>query len=131
MPDLSSEVTPSKKDIEAVILFASKISQYRSKNKSKFNFEIRKYMSPNWAKKLLKQKSYIISSDNFSIENNIIPLQTIEMFKGLETDMLILFINHVNKDVIKELYVGASRAVAYLHILINQDVFEKINQLKD
>ncbi len=158
VPSLSSELVPNNEDIDSVVSFANIISPFIKANKKqnkKINLltssgnkylrpikninihksvlKIKMYLSRSWAKKLLKYEIITISSNinKVNLQKNIIPLNTVDLFKGLETDILILFINHINKDIMKELYIGTSRAVAYLHILINQDVFERISQLKD
>lgn len=101
-----------------------------SNSSSKIEF----YMSSQWADKLLKSEIIKITSlADLNNQNNkkTIKINTIDMFKGLESDAIILFINDMNKDIYRELYIGTSRAIGYLHILTNRSVYEKIIQLKD
>lgn len=92
------------------------------------------YQSFDWAERLIKYKKIKIIS-YVELNNNTkeieIPFHTIESFKGLETEKLILFINNMNKDIIKELYIGTSRAIGYLNILINEKIYNKISQLRE
>lgn len=96
--------------------------------------KLRLYSSKEWASILLNTKLLKICPKNSwhgKTDNISLNLSTVDMFKGLESDSVILFINTMNKDIFKELYVGTSRAIGYLHILINNTVYEKINQLKE
>jgi hypothetical protein len=51
--------------------------------------------------------------------NDVIPLLTISDYKGLEAKAIILIVDRPVQDLETFLYVGISRAVYYLHILID------------
>jgi hypothetical protein len=52
------------------------------------------------------------------------------MIKGLESEAIVYFINAVNINLEKHLYISASRAIGYLNIVINRSAIAKISRLK-
>jgi hypothetical protein len=70
-------------------------------------------------------------SNNVNLDDSTVPLYSIDMFKGLESDAVILFVNSINKALEKELYVGSSRAIGYLNIVISRSVLARIRKLDE
>ncbi len=159
VPTLSLGLFPTKKDIKLVSAYANKISPFfegavfdgvvfRIKNNSLCLYEespekrteriaktaskIKFYATEDWSVSLPKPKQIVITDNYHTFEGiEILKLFNIVAFKGLESDCVILFINTINSDLLKELYVGTSRAIGYLHIIINKRIYEKIQQLND
>ena len=159
IPELSNSIWPTKNDIRNVREFAVKMAfffegesesdsvfrkinnqivikekspeKHRERN-AKLVSKVHFYSKYNWDHSLPKINLIAFSSDlnNPSIEE-IIKIKSINTFKGLESDCVILFINAINKEIIKELYIGTSRAVSYLHIIINRSIFERIYQFSE
>ena len=154
VPILSEELAPTKEDIKNVAKFARKSILFFPNNysdilkfqtdsgaivlnnsygnvgdlASKVNF----YKDTNWHHTLPNIKPLILKDDKeASDDENTILLKNIDSFKGLESECLILFINTINRDISKELYIGTSRAISYLHIIINSKVYHKVSQLRD
>jgi hypothetical protein len=91
------------------------------------------YSTSNWYRSLPSEKilGEIVPYTNYSKEDDKkIPLYTLDLFKGLESDGIILFINNMNFDIEKELYIGSSRAIGYLNIVINKSVIAKIKKFQ-
>ncbi len=61
-------------------------------------------------------------------KHNMIPIYTIEMYKGMESDGIILFIITMSDEIEKQIYVGASRAVGYLHIIAEDKVMKRLKR---
>ena len=62
-------------------------------------------------------------------KENCITLDSIRRFKGLEKTVIIVTnLGEINKETVKNLYTGLSRARAHLIIISNKKV---INQIKD
>lgn len=145
IPDLSNNSVPSNTDIIKVSEFATEAQKHITSDYKRFYYEkndLRKrlikrseslsniYGSNSWADKLFATKTLRIMP-SYECSVDMLPLSTLEMMKGLESDTLILFINTINKDILRELYLGTSRAVGYLYIVINEQIFEKVSQLKE
>ncbi|MDX2370954.1 MAG: DUF2075 domain-containing protein [Colwellia sp.] len=97
---------------------------------SRLNF----YCFNSWADSLptnLLTKIVTPYSDSFLSDEKTVPLYSINMFKGLEAEAVILFVNTVCTELDMELYVGASRAIGYLNIVINRSVLSKVRQLEE
>ncbi|KJS01004.1 MAG: hypothetical protein VR65_10650 [Desulfobulbaceae bacterium BRH_c16a] len=79
------------------------------------------YKSPNWSKNLPNVPVIRFLDEKIIIDdsNKSIPVLTIADYKGLEARGIILIIDRPVQDIETFLYVGISRAVFYLHILID------------
>ncbi len=88
------------------------------------------FQSESWADTLPIPQKVLIGSNRDSIDPYIlgteyttrdieIPLYTVESFKGLEADNVILFVLSPKDNFKANLYVGLSRAKFYLHLVIN------------
>jgi len=160
VPSFSNENLPTDQDIQAVRAFASKLLPFfggtivfggvRFKIDAKRLFLVGKthtgkdtsvntssklsfYAASNWAESLYSIKpTKIVSKSTAQISTeDILPLYTIDMFKGLESDAIILFINTINKELLTQMYVGSSRAIGYLHIVISRSILARIDQLDE
>ena len=155
LPILDGGLLPSKGDIALVTEFANKLilffppiergglefiiesgklklvfKQYKSfKGKPLLTEKIKFYSSSKWAESLPEIKSTKISLSYSNSEG--LNLYNITSFKGLESECVILFVNTFNNDIAKELYIGTSRAIGYLHLVVNKTVYEKLTRLKE
>lgn len=160
LPALSPEPIPNKEDIAAVVSFARKLTgffggaksyrrvYFRQKN-GKLTLEAESithkrtsvnraarvlfYSQSDWAETLpIPERIRVVSHTHVaSRDPGSLPLYTVDAFKGLECDGVILFIPAFTPEIRRVLYVGASRAVGYLHIVIADRVIAKIQALEE
>lgn len=64
-------------------------------------------------------------------QRDAVPIFPLDAYKGLEADSLILFVHSTKRNLLKELYVGSSRAIAYLNIIISRAALASLNTLAD
>lgn len=93
---------------------------------SRLNF----YAKNNWAESLhsIKPTTIVAQGIYSSLGGDILPLYSIDMFKGLESDAVILFISATKKNLWTQMYIGSSRAIGYLHIVVSENVLSKLGQ---
>ena len=64
-------------------------------------------------------------------KENCITIDSIRRFKGLEKTVIIVTnIEDIDKETVKNLYTGLSRARAHLIIVSNKIIIDKIKSLK-
>jgi hypothetical protein len=118
---------------EALRLIEYKPPNYIKFSDVKSSSRLYFYSNNNWADSLptkLLTTTITPYSDSFPSDENTIPLYSINMFKGLESEAVILFVNTVSTELDMELYVGTSRAIGYLNIVMNRSVLSKVRQLE-
>jgi hypothetical protein len=158
-PQLSQNMIPNEEDIRSVRAFALKMTpffgivqnrdvQFSSRNQRLFlsartttgkettvNNASRAwyYSQRSWAASLDEAgRPTIVSSVPASeLGRDVVPLYSVDAFKGLECDALVLFINAVNPNLLREIYVGSSRAVCYLNIVVSRSVWSRLTTLAD
>jgi hypothetical protein len=158
VPLLSQEKVPSPQDVRSVQVFASKLVPFfggRINNTVRFAIRNRElyltanthtgkettvndasktyfYSLPIWASSLrVGRATRVVANWNFGVTDDIIPLYAIDAFKGLECDALVLVVNSTSHNLLREMYVGSSRAVCYLNVVISRSVFSKLTSLAD
>ena len=85
----------------------------------------------------LKKKGFdVISAEKYSepylekSKENSISFDSIRRFKGLEKTVIILTnLKEINKETVKNLYTGLSRARAHLIVISNQKSIGQIKEL--
>ena len=120
-----------KKDVRGISLWKSLFTgrPQRASILDKIVF----YSSNNWADSIpiMRQIEINAIEQNSRFDEYQLPLYSIDSFKGLEADAVILFIISMNELINSELYIGVSRAIGYLHVVISSSVFSEISQLGD
>jgi hypothetical protein len=92
--------------------------------------KVQHYMMPNWHSSLeATPRMSVVASEIHEV--NSIRLQSVDAFKGLEGDAIILVVMSTSHNLMRELYVGASRAVCYLNLVIARPVFSTLSSLDD
>ena len=152
--ELSNQPVPTKEDIKAVMEHAKKVipalfrnsSQIRKMNwkatdnhivlSNPFKKDDKKrgrgfFLLEDWAEGIPPVPKKIISTEAAS--ENHIPLKSVDSFKGLEADNVVLVIpaNTLSdrKELESILYVGLSRARFLLHIIVDKSVASTVPQL--
>ena len=86
--------------------------------------------------KVLGSKFKLIDSEEYSLpytdyrKKNCITKDSINRFKGLEKTVIILTnLKEINKETVKKLYTGLSRARTHLIVISNKEVINQIKEL--
>lgn len=91
------------------------------------------YSSKDWALNmpLTRPLKFVANSFGAKFNEDQIPLFSVNSYKGLESEAVVLFINSLTERINSEMYVGTSRAIGYLHIVVSSKVLSSIMQLRD
>lgn len=156
-PDLLSRLSespyPTPQDIQTVVsasCFSYGTRYHRSKAKPKWvvrnktlSLSIPSYLANNWeympffaseswAEGIPKPRSVeiVANKDVAKTKNSSIPLYTVDAFKGLEADGIVLTVLSPREQLDSNLYVGLSRARLFLWLVVNSDVVLRIPQIR-
>ncbi|MCB9868104.1 MAG: hypothetical protein H6816_15865 [Phycisphaerales bacterium] len=89
------------------------------------------YASPTWARYFAAGSVSTLLASSRDNSSDTISLYTVDAYKGLECDALVLFVNRITPSLLSEMYVGCSRAVGYLHVVINRKAYARLSTLDD
>ncbi|MDI1437622.1 DEAD/DEAH box helicase family protein [Polyangium sorediatum] len=158
VPQLSHEATPTSEDVRAVRQLATRMrpffegtakaeAQFFTRNEGIYlgarthtgkettvndATKARFYSSATWASSLRAERPTKVLANHASwVADQVIPLYSVDAFKGLECDALVFFVNSINRNLPREMYVGSSRAVCYLHVVISRSVLSRLKSLAD
>ena len=91
---------------------------------------------PSLTTEIKKRGLGVVSAEEYSepyidkSKENCITLDSIRRFKGLEKTVIIVTnLDEINRETVKNLYTGLSRARAHLIIITNKNVIKKIKEL--
>lgn len=86
----------------------------------------------NWVNSIPQRRARILLSCRDQTDNNqaAIPLFTVQEFKGLESDAIILLAMATSANIHESLYVGLSRARAYLDLVVSTKCKFSVPQLR-
>jgi hypothetical protein len=158
VPALSQEKVPSVEDIRSVQAFGAKLLPFFGGHRNEtVYFAVRNrqlylaarahtgkevpvndassayfYSLPQWPSTLpVGRTTQILANCTVGVDDSSIPLYSVDTFKGLECDALVLVISSASHNLLREMYVGASRAICYLNLVISKSVYSRLTSLSD